>query len=86
MQTQKVNIDGLVVWITILNPVFEIEGKTYQSSKSVCYYNFYEPTNNYYGKLLSSTTYLSPLICDDMEMAIFLVKNELTGWINNMRC
>lgn len=85
MQTQKVNIDGLVVWLTILHPIFEIEGKTYQSSRYVIYYNFTEPANNYYGKLVCSSKYLHPLPCDDMNGAIYYVRNELSGFIDTVR-
>ena len=86
METQKINFKGIVVWVTIMHPTFEIDGIIYKSSKCICYYNFYEPSNNYYGKMLCSLRYLSPLICEDMNGAIFLVQNELTGFVDEMRC
>lgn len=79
MQTQKVNIRGVIVWITILHPMLETEGRTYPSNKFVIYYNFYEPANNYYGKLLCNSYELmhEPLTCEDMNEAIECVECEI---------
>jgi hypothetical protein len=85
METQKVNIDGLVVWISLFHPKFEIEGKVYQSTKYVIYYNFYEPSNNYYGKLVCQEDRSYPLWCDNMEGAILTVRYQLIQFMIAIR-
>lgn len=85
METKRVVIEGLVVWVSIFHPVFEIDGRIYQSTKFAIYYDLCEPSDNYYGKLVCDETRGFPLYCNDMESAIATVSYQLIGFIDQVR-
>jgi len=79
MQTQKVNINGIILWVTILHPMLDDEGKINPSNKFLIYQSYYEPVNNYYGELVwSYGDYPNPITCDNMNEAINVVEGQIS--------